>query len=542
MLESSKAQKSHDHEKDHIAKGLRMNLLERRIPNPRVLCMYAPLQYYPHEVCRPDSSLGLIYLHASLRSAGFETDLLDASIGRPGKDPLANTFYRRTPASESDPGLFRIGMTPERILEEVEPFDIVAVSSIFTQQTARCIELSRLVKRAFPEKIMVAGGVNARSLKQYFFDNGYDVIFLSEGEKPLAAFAEYIRTGEPGLGSIPGISYRHGGRTAVTPAGPPTTNLDEYDMPSWDALPNEQYWDISEPWGGRDGWLDDQKPRYASILTSRGCPYRCKYCHISTERGGEAGNIGQLRFHSLERVQKELEHLKSLGVELIYINDDSLLAWKRRVHEVLDLLESYKFLLADINGVNIIHLFRRAKDGSRRLEVDTELLERLYAAGFRRIGLPFESGSQRILDKYSTSKWRIDKCDVVGLVKIMSDMGFVTNGNFMVGYPDETLEELSQTYLLARKVVDAGLNGCGFFMVQPFPGTVLYDQGIASGQLDPAIRPDDMGWSKSQSPSPYRHLKIEPQVLHYSRNLAFALLNSDERSRDWLRGYADRTT
>jgi anaerobic magnesium-protoporphyrin IX monomethyl ester cyclase len=512
-----------------------VNVLNHQIPNPRMMFMYAPLQYYPHEVCRPDSSLGLIYLHAALAAAGVETRLLDASIGNPERDDLADTFYRRTPLPEIDPELFRIGMAPERILEEVEPYDIVAVSSIFTQQTARCIEIARLVKSTFPEKIMVAGGVNARSLKEAFFDNGYDVIFLSEGEKSLTAFAEHIRTGTPALEDIPAISYRRGERIIATPPGPPTIDLDEYPMPSWAALPNEQYWDISEPWGGRAGWLDDQKPRYASILTSRGCPYRCKYCHISKERGGEAGQIGQLRFHSLDRIGHELEYLKSIGVELIYINDDSLLAWKRRVHEVLDLLRSYKFLLADINGVNIIHLFRRANE-AHRLEVDVELLEHLYAAGFRRIGLPFESGSQRILDKYSTSKWRIDKCDVIQLVRIMSQMGFTTNGNFMVGYPDETLEELSETYLLAKKTIDAGLSGCGFFMVQPFPGTVLYDEGIASGQLDPTVRPDNMGWSKAQSPSLYRGLLINPQVLQYSRNLAFALLNDDKRSREWLHG------
>ncbi|MFE6311716.1 B12-binding domain-containing radical SAM protein [Streptomyces rochei] len=511
-----------------------MGVLDRRVPDPRILCLYAPLQYYPDEVCRPDSSLGLPYVHAALAAAGFDVDLLDTSIGRPGRDKLEDTFYRRTPVPEIDPDLFRIGMTPERILEEIKPYDIIAISSIFTQQTARCIEIAQLVKKAYPEKIMVAGGVNARSLQPYFFDRGFDVIFLSEGEKSLVSFVEYLRSGSPSLRSVPGISFRDGDRIVVTPAGPATTDLDEYPMPSWHALPNDEYWSISEPWGGRDGWLEDQKPRFASILTSRGCPYRCTYCHISKERGGEAGDIGNLRFHSVERVEQELDTLKSLGVELVYINDDSLLAWKHRVHQVLDLLQRYNFLLADINGVNIRHLFKRTDTGDR-LVVDVELLEHLYEAGFRRIGLPFESGSQRLLDKYSTSKWRIDKTDVLDLVRVMSEMGFTTNGNFMVGYPDESIDELSQTYLLARQAMDAGLDGCGFFMVQPFPGTVLYDQAVADGQLDPTMRPDDMGWSKSQSPSPFRNLKINQDVLHYSRNLAFALLNGDKRSRAWLK-------
>ncbi|MFE4857449.1 B12-binding domain-containing radical SAM protein [Streptomyces sp. NPDC056670] len=512
-------------------------MLDRRIQEPKILCLYATLQYYPDEVCRPDSSLGLTYIHSALKHAGFEVDLLDTSIGRPGKDDLKDTFYRRTPLPDIDPDIFRIGMTAERILEEAAPFDVIAISSIFTQQTSRCIEIAEIVKSVYPEKILVAGGVNARSLKDYFFDRGFDVIFLSEGEKAMVGFAEHLRSGTR-LESVPGISFRRDGRTVATPAGPPVNDLDEYPMPSWSALPNEQYWEISEPWGGRDGWLDDDKPRFASILTSRGCPYRCTYCHVSKEIGGEAGDIGKLRFHSVERVEQELDTLKGLGVELVYINDDSLLAWKHRVHKVLDLLQRYDFLLADINGVNIRHLFKRTASGDR-LEVDVELLEHLYAAGFRRIGLPFESGSQRLLDKYSTAKWRIDKCDVFELIRIMSDMGFTTNANFMVGYPDETLEELSQTYMLARRAMDAGLDGCGFFMVQPFPGTVLYDESVASGQMERLTRPDDMGWSKSQSPSPFRNLQIDPQVLHYSRNLAFAMLNRDVRSRAWLEKTAE---
>ncbi|QHC31812.1 cobalamin-dependent protein [Streptomyces sp. HF10] len=172
-----------------------MDVLTRRIGEPRILCLYATLQYYPDEVCRPDSSLGLIYLHSALRQAGFQADLLDASIGRPGRDDLSDTFYRRTPLPEVAPDLFRIGMTPERILEEVEPFDVIAISSIFTQQTGRCIEIAQLVKSVYPEKILVAGGVNARSLKDYFLDRGFDAIFLSEGEKSLVAFAEFCAPG-----------------------------------------------------------------------------------------------------------------------------------------------------------------------------------------------------------------------------------------------------------------------------------------------------------------------------------------------------------
>src|SRR5439155_25928113 len=99
-------------------------------------------------------------------------------------------------------------------------------------------------------KILVAGGVNARSLKKQFFASGYDVIFNSEAEKPLVAFARYLRSGEPALSSIASISFLVDGKVVTNPAIDSAADLDEYPMPSWHAMPNQHYWRISEPWGG----------------------------------------------------------------------------------------------------------------------------------------------------------------------------------------------------------------------------------------------------------------------------------------------------
>ncbi|HEV8306654.1 MAG TPA: radical SAM protein [Methylomirabilota bacterium] len=422
----------------------------------------------------------------------------------------------------------RIGMSPERILEEVAGFDVIAVTSIFTQQTSRCFEVSRLIREAYPEKILVAGGVNARSLKEHFFDHGFDAVFLSEGEKSIVQFAHFLRSGGAAPVDVSGIAWRQDGRTVSTPVQNLTLDLDEFPMPSREKLPNERYWEISRVWGGKEGWMEgDPQPRYAAVFTSRGCPFRCTYCHISKERGGEAGEVAALRFHSLERIAREFDTLKSMGVRYLFINDDSFLAKKRRVFAILRTLPAYGFKLADVNGVNIVHLFKRQGE---RLVVAEELLEALNHAGFRKLSLPFESGTQRLIDKYSSAKWDLTHCDVVDLVRKVNKAGLVADGNFMIGYPDETLEELTNTFELARRVMDAGLIGCQFFMVQPFPGTQLFEESLADGQLPASWHWDDLGWSKG---SPFARLKIDKQLLKYSWNLVWRLLNKPTRVEEF---------
>jgi anaerobic magnesium-protoporphyrin IX monomethyl ester cyclase len=503
---------------------VRLMLLNRRITEPKFLLAFPPLQYAADEMIRPDGTLALPYLDAALTRAGFHSEILDMSIGTPA-DPLASTFHRRVALSDT---MVRIGMSAERILAEVREFDVVALTSIFTQQTSRCFEVSQLIKEAYPDKLVIAGGVNARSLRDAFFAHGFDVIFLSEAEMSIVQFAHFLRSGKPALSDIPGIAFRYGNDTVVTRPPVVADDLDAYPMPSWAKLPNERYWEISRIWGGKEGWMDGEaQPRYAAMFTSRGCPFRCTYCHISKERGSESGDIANLRLHSLPRIEEELDTLKRLGVNYVYINDDSFLAKKERVFAVLAALRRYAFKLADVNGVNIIHLFTRQ---GRKLVVDEALLEALSAAGFRKVSLPFESGTQRLIDQYSAGKWDLERCDVVDLVAKLDRVGLVADGNFMIGYPDETPEELTNTFLLARRLMDAGLVGCQFFMVQPFPGTRLFDECIANGQLSPSWHWDELGWSKG---SPFTRPRIDNDMLKYCWSLVWRLLNKDSRVREF---------
>lgn len=95
------------------------------------------------------------------------------------------------------------------------------------------------------------------------------------------------------------------------------------------------------------------------MMTSRGCPFSCAYCHVSKESEGSlSGDIASLRLKSIDRVMHEINILKDLGAEYVFFEDDSLLAKKNRIISIFRMLRSKGLKLIDVNGVNRVHLWR----------------------------------------------------------------------------------------------------------------------------------------------------------------------------------------
>ena len=501
----------------------------RKIKNPKFLLTIAPMQFMNGEIVRPDGCLGTAYLDSALTNSGYHSKILDMAVGD-DSDSLSNTFFNQ---SKLDNNFIRIGLTNEKILEKISEYDVIGISSVFTPQTSRVFEISNLIKLNFPDKIIIGGGVNARILKEKFFENGFDVIFNSEAEQSIVEFARYLES-DTSLDLVNGISYMVNGKMKTNPIINPLMNLDELHMPSWHKLPYKQYWEISKDvplWGGRDGLVDKEDTiiKYGNIFTSRGCPFSCEYCHISLEKDDEYGKIGKLRLHSIERVVEELHILKDLGIKYLFINDESLLANKKRVAVILEKLKSFNFKLADINGINMIHFFMRSKK-TGKLVVDEEMIELLSDAGFRKISLPFESANQRIINKWCGRKWMVEKCDTKELVKKLNDYNITTDGNFMIGFPDETPDELENTFNMAREHMNAGMVGSAFMIVQPFPGSKIFQTTIDNGQLSKDWHWDELGWAKG---SPFTNMKISNETLIEKRVSVWREIHGKDRINEF---------
>src|SRR6185436_7378161 len=129
-----------------------------------------------------------------------------------------------------------------------------------------------------------------------------------------------------------------------------------------------------------------------------------------------------------------------------------------------------------------------------------------------------------LLEKYSSSKWSIETTDTNKLLDACHNVGIKTAGNYMIGYPDETLPEIHNTILLAKRHVEHGMNHAQMFAVVPFPGTVLYDMVIKNGQLDPDFDTDQMKWTKSI----LKGLAVPADTLEHLRQLAWLTVNRSD--------------
>ena len=470
------------------------------------LLIYPPVQLMEEEKPRPDGSLGLLYLASALEQRGIETDILDASVGS-NKQDLKDTFYNYV---KQENGLVRVGMDFKEIADYVVKgaYDFVGINSNLTPQSRMAFETAKAIRQTESPIEIYAGGVNARALKERFLESGYfDAVCITEGEIVFPrAVIESAR-------NVPGFAYvNENGEIKTNPVDETCfpKHLDDLLMPAWEKLPLDKYGKILSPHGV--DVTDKKGQKYSPIITSRGCVWHCDYCHISTEKK----DIGKLRTHSIERVLEEMDCLKSLGIEKLFFEDNTLLTRKKRIKELFTKAKDKGFSIANVNGVNLIDFYDR-----KNWELDLDYLRILREAGHSQLVFPVESGSQRILDRYASGKVQLDKMDLPILMKTMTEMGIKAPVNMMIGFPDETEEEVKKSIELGRLLKQEGAPYVSFFLPIPFPGSKLYDLAIEKGYLNKDFDSDMMNWKRAVM----KNTLILPERLEEIRDHANELVN-----------------
>lgn len=380
--------------------------------------------YQPQVIDDLAHPLGIMALDAFLRTKGYEDiHLHDMRL------------QRETPTQ-----------TVARVLA-LRP-DVVGLSALTVEKEATH-QLAGLIKRYAPETTVVLGGPYATSAKTTAMrDPAIDYAVVGEGEFTFHELLETLRSGGD-VSAVRGMLYRAQGAVHATPARPFVQDLDTLPLPSWDRIDMAAY--------QRVGCVDHLSGRpWVVFYTSRGCPFRCTYCHDVFGK--------KFRARSPAKVVEEMELLYTRhGVREFHFYDDIFNFDKARVLEICRLIKAKRWRDVSLQFPN----------GVRADMMDIEMLRALKEAGTIRLCYAIESASPRI-QKQVKKHLKLDK--VRQLIDDTDRLGMLSHGFFMLGFPGETREEIRATiaWALASK-----LHTAAFFLVCPFEGTPLSEAYVA---------------------------------------------------------------
>ena len=238
----------------------------------------------------PYPPLGLLYLQASLETAGHPAEILDANA-EGGLEPGLQAMARK-----GEPGLIGVGaLTPNL------PGVLQAVSR---------------GREAFPGARVVVGGPHTDIFpRETAALEGVDFVLTGEAEQTLAQLCEALDQG----GEVPPLRglYTEERQPEAGQEYPELVkDLDDLAVPDRGRLEVRRYRGV----GGQD-------VLFSTMMTSRGCPYGCTFC--STPRG-------RYRSRTVESIVREMERCACLGAQHIYFVDDTFPVRGRRLGKLCD--------------------------------------------------------------------------------------------------------------------------------------------------------------------------------------------------------------
>lgn len=366
------------------------------------------------QILKPYAPLGLLYLCSHLRKKGFDVDVFDTTFS--SREQL---FHHLRNTNPSILGVYANLMTRANAIE------ILQVAREFGWRT-------------------VVGGPEPGAYTAEYLNSGAEVVVIGEGERTLEELLPVFRSKrESDLSRVNGIAYLDdAGNVRQTASRAQIPDLDAQPWPAREAVDLPRYIQT---------WRDAHGKGSASVITARGCPYRCRWCSH------------QVFAHTHRRrkpamVVDEVEWLLSrYSPDMIWIADD-----------VFTIHHGWLFeYAAEMKRRGICVPFECI---SRADRLNEKVLDCLLELGCFRVWIGSESGSQRILDAMERGV-RVEQ--VQSAVEMCRQRGIQSGMFLMWGYEGEEVEDIEATIEHVRRS-DPDV----FFTTVAYPikGTPYFDQ------------------------------------------------------------------
>jgi radical SAM superfamily enzyme YgiQ (UPF0313 family) len=382
-------------------------------------------------------SIGLISIASFLRAKGHDARIIDC------RELIVK--YR---TSDYVPIL-------AEMVEKLSP-DLIGInllSALFNE----VLKISAELKRRLPDCLIVAGGPHPSIEPELTFEQNpfMDALCIGAGEEVCFDILDGKK-----IGGIKGLMRR--GHVDRFERRTLNHDVDSYPFPDFSAFSVDFYTALSlTPYW----WCC----RSFSAMTSRSCPYSCKFCASDWSK--------PFRYHSPEYVIDLAKHLASLEIEVISFFDDTIAVPLDRLQKICE-----GFIESKVFWPNRP---LRWCAPLRADQVTPDLMQLMKRAGCFSVHIGVESASERMLNamnKRTTPEINWVACNSV------KDAGLSLSASYMIGLPGETEEEMLDTIGLMQKI---GSNARGFSAFQPLPGSPFYYELV--GNID--LPKERMDWS-----------------------------------------------
>lgn len=303
---------------------------------------------------------------------------------------------------------------------------------------------------------VVLGGpeatADAETVHADFPDVSY--VLAGEAEWALRTLVERLRDHED-VDDIPGLGFQKDGRWVINPIAQ-FPDLDQVPFPDRTLLGNAYnegvYWRI-----GQRGTTD-------ILVSSRGCPFTCRFCFKVTHKA---------TLRPSQSILAELDHVRKLGTRNVMFQDDLFITSLKRVKDVLDPVDPAWGMHFKVRG--------------RVDTINDEICAYLVSKGVTGIAVGFESGSDRMLALMGK---KITVADSLRAMQTMQRHGLKVFADMFFMFPGENMDSAKETMGFIFESRPTYVNW-GMFL--PLPGTPitleLREKGLLKGRYGVGQRP-----------------------------------------------------
>lgn len=336
-----------------------------------------------------------------------------------------------------------------------------------------------------------------------------DIVLTNEGVYALLNLLRSNLTTD--LFHIRGIGYK---RTNSDGSVSPILNSPERIVPqecldevlpgyAWDLLPfRNRPLDLYRAHFWHADFDHEQRTPFAAIYTALGCQFGCDFCMVnilnrtSNSESSSAADFRGMRYWSTNWVVRQMNKLAELGVRTLRISDEMFFLNRRHYVPLLERIISndYRFNMWAYSRIDTIR---------------PEVLANFRHAGFKWLALGIEAGNQVV--RQEVSKGSFQDINIRRVRTLIGEADISVIGNYIFGFPDDTLATMQETLELAMELNTEMAN---MYPCQALPGSPMYHLAIRNGWSLPKSLDGYAFLSYECQPLPTKHLSSQ-QVLAF---------------------------